>query len=353
MSDGAGLARVCTDFRVGCVARKFDARCFGQPLALVLSLALLLTAPTTGSGYQLLEGPQFSWRAGYRPVPYWVTNRANQWFTVDRAVTETRAAFATWSEPPQIGIEFSYRGLTNQRPFDFFDDTNTVGFSTEEHMLEIGISRTTLAVTSWLVLAQSRGIVESDILVNPLFYWSDTPPLGAWDYRSMLVHEIGHFMGLGHSNVGRVHDNQLAPGSSVMWPFSFGAGVTTGRVLTADDIAGASVLYPGPAAAYGRIRGTIAYPGGERVGHAHVVAYEPTRDFLVGAWADASGDYVIHGLPAGRYVIRVNPLPDEHSPANYFFDRWDVDSDFLVTVHPRLVNLGEDGTVTANVEVRQ
>ena len=320
-------------------------------VALVAALGIPLGVPPSASGYQLLEGTGFTWPSD-RPARYWVTDRAGGGLSVDQIVAETRAAFDTWEAPPEIGLSFSYQGRTGQLPFHFFDVTNTVGLATPEHRSALGISETTLAVTSWLTDYRTGALIESDILVNPAFHWTDTPEQGGWDYRSVIVHESGHFLGLGHSNVGREGGDGILPGTAVMWPFSFGPGTSGGRTLTDDDIAGASVLYPGPAAHGGRIRGAVVRANGEPVSFAHVVAYEPSRDHLVGAWGDADGRYEIGGLPGGRYVLRVNPLPDEHAPRHYFFEEQQVDADFRTTVLPRLVVVPAGGVTEVNIEVK-
>ncbi len=322
------------------------------PAVLGFACGVAVGALPLAYGYQFLDPPHFVWPADLGAVPYWVANRGDNWMSVEEVVAETRAAFSTWEAPSEIGFAATYQGLTNLRPFDFFDFTNTLGFTTPEHFLELGVTRTTLAVTSWLVDLDTGEIAESDIVVNPAYNWTDTPETGGWDYRSLMVHEIGHFLGLGHSNVGRYSEDELLPGSAVMWPFSFGPGTTVGRALTADDIAGASVLYPGPGALTGRIAGTVTR-GGAGVAHAHVVAFEPVRGHTVGAWADENGRYEIGGLVEGRYVLRANPLPESHAASRYFFDAEAVDADFRVTVVPRLVIVRRGGVTEVPIEVHR
>lgn len=323
-------------------------------LASVLTLAIFSSiASSPAAGYQLIRGRSFVWGQQSRPASYWVANMPDNWLSVDQVVAETRAAFASWEAPPEIGLAFSYRGKTNQRPFDFFDQTNTVGFSTREHLTELGLSEITLAVTSWLTVAETGAIAEADILVNPAYNWTDIPGRGFWDYRSSLVHEVGHFLGLGHSGVGRQGEDGLVAGSAVMWPYTFGRGSSLGRIPTGDDITGASVLYPGPAAATGRIHGAVRRASGEALRYAHLVAYEPLRNLTVGGWADEEGNYEIAGLPDGHYVLRANPIPSHHSPGAYFFPYGQPIAEFRVTVYPRIVVVSGGGTTEVNVEVGQ
>ena len=316
----------------------------------VLAVAMSLATPPV-SGYQLVRGPDFVWAPELRPVGYWVANTGNYWLTVDEVVTETRAAFDTWQEPEHMGLSFSYRGKTNQRPFDFFDATNTVGFSTRERMSQLGLSEVTLAVTSWLSVIGRDVIAEADILVNPAYNWTNVLDSGHWDLRTTLVHEAGHFLGLGHSGVGRVGDGGLVAGSSVMWPYTFGRGSSLGRTLTADDVTGAAVLYPGPDAPTGRIHGIVHRASGELVRYAHVVAYDPIRDHTVGGWADGEGNFEIAGLPDGQYLLRVNPIPSHHSDGAYFFPYGRTDRDFRVTVLARLVVVSGGQATEINIEV--
>ncbi len=334
--------------------RRLLPRGFARLCLLVGPFALLLplAGPPDATGYHLQRGRAFFWPESSRPVPFHVANVPDNLLTVAEVVAEARASISTWTDQPTVALTATYAGLTNLRPFDFFDNTNTVGFTSASHFAELGVSRTTLAVTGWLVHEETGAIVESDIVVNPAYNWSADPDENLWDMRSNLVHEFGHFIGLGHSGVGRETDEILV-GSAIMWPYTFGRGATTGRNLTDDDIHGASVLYPVAGAPSGGIRGTVVDATGMRVAHAHLSVYEPTRDLLTGAWADRNGDFEVARLPPGDYLVRLNPIPDEHPALAYTFHVDDVDRDFRVTIVPRFVPVHANRMTEVNVEVKR
>ena len=76
---------------------------------------------------------------------------------------------------------------------------------------------------------------------------------------------------------------------------------------------------------------------------AHVVAFNSRTGVLVGGFSlDTNGAFVIAGLKPGPYVLRAEPLDD--GDLNSFFDsNFEVDLDFRVTFHDRVVAVPEGG----------
>jgi hypothetical protein len=101
----------------------------------------------------------------------------------------------------------------------------------------------------------------------------------------------------------------LIAAASVMFPIAFSRGITLGRTLQPDDVAGVSISYPAGdfTAATGSVQGRVRL-GSRGLFGAHVVAFALRTGALVGGFAlNDEGEFVIAGLAPGTYAIRAEP----------------------------------------------
>ena len=284
------------------------------------------------------------------PIRYFVTDRSDGDVSEEEFRASIERAFNTWHAVETARTSSEFAGFTSAEPFED-DSMSVLGF------LNRSDQDRTLAATTFLIDTTDGTILESDIFFNSTFQWTtaDAGEQGRFDLESIAVHEIGHLLGLSHSALGETEmvtgGRRVIAAETVMFPIAFSSGNTSDRILKADDIAGLSDIYRASGSQdFGSISGRVT-KNGQGVTGAHIVAFNPRTGNLVGGFSLSSdGAFVIAGLEPGPHVLRVEPL-DDGDIDSFFDDSLDVDVDFRVTVHDRVVVVPRGGG-TRNVEIQ-
>jgi hypothetical protein len=288
-----------------------------------------------------------------QPASYFVSDRGVPGVSADQLRGAIERAFRTWEDVPTASVTFRFAGFTDALPLED-DNTSTLGFLSRPELDRV------LASTNFFVDTRTGEILESDIFFNSSFQWTtaENGEAGRFDLQSIALHEGGHFLGLSHSGLGETEPRsgggrRVLGAGAVMFPIAFSPGNLAGRTLFPDDIAGVSDIYPDDDFRQntGSVQGRVTRNGGGIFG-AHIVAYDLRHGTLVGNFSlEDTGEFIIAGLTPGPHVLRVEPLDD--AEIDSFFERPDLELDFLPTFYDRIVVVPRGGgTQSIDIAVR-
>ncbi len=207
---------------------------FASPRSVTRALLLAWVA-TPGAAYELKTdgtGSPLHWPE--MPVSYAVAADGSRDLPIAAAERSVRAAFDAWDEVHGAKVEFRYDGVVDglEAGYDRADGAvnhNAVVWSRDLWDFEPDA----LAITLTLYRRGTGELVDADILINERSYEWGVGEEVENDLQNAITHEIGHFLGLGHSDVRE----------ATMYP-SAAAFEMKKRSLHDDDENAVLTLYP-------------------------------------------------------------------------------------------------------------
>ncbi len=319
--------------------------CYGKSGFWLFILLILYTSNTFAGGPLVIEGPN-----GHTPVRY-----ANPVIVlnVDPGPLGSRSnaqankilqqAFSLWNNVPTSTIRFvqgadlsqditinnftsilpaPQANLTSSSALKGNDGINPVVYDSDGSIIDaffgVGASKNTIGFAASIVTIGSSNFTEGYAVFN-----GRDLSLSTLDFKLLIAHELGHFIGLDHTQTN-ISNNEKLLGSppacstaqpqqyAVMYPYI----CRTSADLHIDDISAVSTLYPAANfhQKFGEINGFFTDAAGKAIIGANIWAENTNTGEAVSTVSDYlqnnNGFYQLF-VPAGNYTLHADAINSE------------------------------------------
>ncbi len=307
-------------------------------------------------------GPVHGGKVNWSFNPDSISGKSPYGVTPGQALDALAWSFEQWNAVPGSKMRFEYAGQRRDVPNHKLDLVNVITFADSEYTW--GVQKDAIASARPFVLARRtwvgpegldwdqdgkidfpdfpEGVWEAGTIIDCDIRWDAGGPYadvdfavdrtpGALSMQAVFNHEIGHMVGLVHSPIrdlgATLSGKNITPTMfSLALPNSTDGSGNPMTSLEADDKASLAMLYPAPefGSTYGVIEGDVLKgTDGKPARGNFVVALSaegaPYRSIIdayhraktaVGVFTDQQGRFRIPGLPAGQYVLGLQPMDD-------------------------------------------
>ncbi len=225
---------------------------------------------------------------------------------VDRSLNQ-------WENAADIELRFSFSEQQSVSPSaKSGDGVSLITIAqTPENILLFGDKANEVSAITKVFFDRNGNISEADIVLNPIQFFSTDGTIGTFDLEATLTHELGHLLGLEHSNIigSTMHTHQGKNGIYNLPGFN-------SRTLSDDDRAGIISIYGKKSdndKCCGAIEGKLEIESKESVSEFQIWAEEKNSGKVIaGISANSKGDFLLNGLNQGTYNLFAQPIKDEN-----------------------------------------
>ena len=301
-------------------------------LILILTSMFVVMPAFAGGPLEVRKGKALSY--GKRPIVYRYDEGRLGKLSNEEAILLVESLFNVWQSVPTANIIFkkdtpdtigfdvnasNFKPILQPRTDRDLNHFTPIVFDEDGSLLDAylgtGASNAALGIGGPVVLKMGNrfSLPESQIVLNGKVIngieSTGDPEVTIELFKKAILHEIGHAIGLDHSQINEDKKDFV--------PIMFPKGVNESLELTQDDISSLSFLYPNKTelTKFGKIEGKVFREDGTTpVLGANVVlrniddplnkVISCVSDFL----ANKKGTYVFFAIPPGIYTIEIEPI---------------------------------------------
>ncbi len=268
------------------------------------------------------------------PITYQIDKGNLGAFSNLTAKNLTIGSYQVWQDVASSNVTFLYQG---ELPVDvngtnftsylskFSDGINPIVFDNNGEIIDAvygaGASDDILgyAGSAYYDSGPNAGYyVEGEAVLNGKFTQSPYN-LNEIQFKATIVHELGHFIGLDHTQINYEFVGDGINTNDIYIPTMYPTSTDDDEPLAnlnPDDIAAVSFLYPEPffTTSTGRISGNVVRFDNSVVRGANVVAISTTDSLMnqistvTDYFVQNTGAYTLQGLMPGNYFVKIEPI---------------------------------------------